>query len=66
MEIRFNGETAHIDGAMSLVELLAQMPDLPDNYAVAVNENFVPRTAYADTQVNAGDDVELLVPMQGG
>ena len=66
MEIRFNGEATRVDSAMPLSELLAQMEDLPQNFAVAVNEAFVPREAYADTQLNEGDDVELLVPMQGG
>lgn len=66
MEIRYNGEIREVAGVMSLAELLEQMQDLPENFAVAINENFVPRTAYAGTKVEAGDDVELLVPMQGG
>jgi len=66
MEIRFNGEATMIDRAMPLSELLARMEDLPQNFAVAVNEAFVPREAYADTPLNEGDEVELLVPMQGG
>ena len=66
MEIRFNGEIREVAGVMSLDELLEQMQDLPENFAVAINENFVPRIAYSGTKVEAGDDVELLVPMQGG
>jgi sulfur carrier protein len=66
MNIRFNGELTEIDGALTLEQLLAQMPDLPENFAVALNENFVPRGAYGGTMVTAGDEVELVVPMQGG
>lgn len=35
-------------------------------YALAVNEQFVPRARYDSLIVNAGDKIELLVPMQGG
>lgn len=66
MNIRFNGELTELQETLTLDQLLAQMPDLPENYAVALNENFVPRAAYADTVVTAGDEVELVVPMQGG
>ena len=66
MEIMFNGEPREVTGAMTLGELLAQIQDLPDNFAIAINENFIPRTAYNGTEIRAGDDVELLVPMQGG
>lgn len=66
MTIRFNGETREIADDMSLAELLEQIQDLPENFAVAINEDFVPRSAYNGTQVQAGDAVELLVPMQGG
>lgn len=66
MNIRFNGELTEVQDALTLAQLLAQMPGLPDNYAVALNETFVPRAAYAGTVVAAGDEVELVVPMQGG
>ena len=66
MKIQFNGEHTDIDGPISLGELLARRADLPENFAVAINETFVPRAAYDDTPVAEGDQVELVVPMQGG
>ena len=66
IEIQFNGERRTVNGPQPLSDLLAQLSELPDNYAVAVNETFVPRPAYASTTINAGDQIELLVPMQGG
>jgi len=66
MKIQFNGESTDIEEAMSLGELLAQRTDLPENFAVAINETFVPRAAYDNTPVDEGDQVELVVPMQGG
>jgi sulfur carrier protein len=35
-------------------------------FAVAVNMAFVPRTLYNDTQLNAGDRIELIAPVTGG
>lgn len=39
---------------------------LPKQFAVALNTQFIPRSQYADTALQEGDDLELLVPMQGG
>jgi sulfur carrier protein len=35
-------------------------------FAVAVNQNFVPQSHYAETQLYPGDKIEILIPMQGG
>ena len=35
-------------------------------FAAAVNMAFVPRTLYNDTQLNAGDRIELIAPVTGG
>ncbi|MEM9255557.1 MAG: sulfur carrier protein ThiS [Pseudomonadota bacterium] len=66
MQIHINGEATRLSQALALNELLQQLPDLPENYAIAVNATFVPRSAYTDTRIQDGDQVELLVPMQGG
>lgn len=35
-------------------------------FAVAINANFIPRSLYAETQLNDGDVIDIVVPMQGG
>lgn len=35
-------------------------------FAVAVNHQFIPRSLYADTRLNDGDVIDIVVPMQGG
>ena len=35
-------------------------------YVVALNQNFIPRALYANTVLQADDDIELLSPMAGG
>ena len=66
MTIQFNGDPMQLAQPVALTELLEGMQDLPENFAVAVNENFVPRSEYPRTTLSDGDQVELLVPMQGG
>ncbi len=34
--------------------------------AVARNGEFVPRTEYANTNLQDGDEIEIVAPMQGG
>lgn len=36
------------------------------NFAVAVNQNFIPQTHYAETFLQQGDLVDVVAPMQGG
>lgn len=35
-------------------------------FALALNQNFVPKSQYADTQVHENDRIEIVAPMQGG
>ncbi len=35
-------------------------------YAVAVNLQFVPKTAYSATTLNHGDQIEVISPITGG
>ena len=51
---------------MIILTINGEPHNLPESYAIAVNTAFVPRSAYADTTIDEGDQVELLVPMQGG
>jgi len=36
------------------------------SFAVAVNEFFIPKSEYQSVELKNGDNIELLVPMQGG
>ncbi len=37
-----------------------------ENFAVAVNMQFVPRSIYSETYLKEQDQVEIVLPMQGG
>lgn len=65
MNITING-TKKDTIARDISELLRAEGYADKIVAVARNGVFVPKTAYADTVLNDGDDIEILAPMQGG
>ena len=36
------------------------------SFAVAVNEFFIPKAEYNSVELKHGDQIELVIPMQGG
>lgn len=66
ISIYLNNEPMDIIPEASVQELIDVLPGTPKGFAIAVNENFVPRSSYQQTSLSEGDRVELLVPSQGG
>lgn len=64
--VLLNGESKAIEPSSLLSDAIQKWQLGDTSFAVAVNKNFVPKTAYADTQLAEGDQIELLMPMQGG
>jgi sulfur carrier protein len=64
--LQLNGEDKPLKAGSSIVDAIIAW-DLNDkSFAVAVNEEFIPKSAYADVSLMDGDRIELLIPMQGG
>ncbi|MDO4249778.1 MAG: sulfur carrier protein ThiS [Neisseria sp.] len=64
MKILLNGETLAFEGR-TVADLIAQTaPEKP--FAVAVNTEFVAKTAYADRELQEGDAVDIVRPVVGG
>ena len=61
-----NNEQKQLEDSTCLTEALAQWQPPGEGFAIAINEAFIPRADYAATQLRDGDQIELLVPMQGG
>lgn len=64
-QVLINGHPMTLQDGQSLENLLHSF-GAKEPYVVAVNEIFVPRSAYAQQQLQAGDHVEVLQPIQGG
>ncbi|MBK0400327.1 sulfur carrier protein ThiS [Limibaculum sp. M0105] len=65
MTIILNGEPREI-AARALDAALAELGYGGAHVATAVNGDFVPRGARAGVELNDGDRLEVLAPLQGG
>jgi len=65
MRVTVNGQDTEI-AARDLPGLLSEMEYEFTQLAVAVNYQVVPRTRWAETSLNAGDQIEIITPRQGG
>ena len=66
MRIIVNGAAREVSAASDLTAALAELGFGEAVVATAVNGEFVPVAARATTQLAAGDQLEVLAPMQGG
>ena len=61
-----NGEVRRLAGPMTVAGLLAELGLDGRKVAVERNEAIVPRSAYAITQLEAGDSLEIVHFIGGG
>ncbi len=66
MTLLINDQPHAFDIPPNLQALLEQLGYQPNQFAVAVNETFVPRGQYRETALQDGDRIEIVAPMQGG
>ncbi len=67
LALKVNGGDHQLDGSQRpLVQLLSELGYEGSHFAVAVNGDFVPRGQYASFQIQGGEALEVLSPMQGG
>lgn len=65
MSVIVNGEIRPLPEPQTLAALLLALSP-PAPFAVARNEEFVPRAAYAECTVCPGDRIEIVHPTVGG
>ncbi len=66
IEVSINDESKTCSVDTTIKTLLESCGFASDQIAVAVNAEFVPRSNYTSRRLNTGDQVEVLVPVQGG
>ena len=66
VSIHFNDVLQQVEPTQSLRDLLIQNNYIEQHYAVAINNQLLPRSAYSSTLLNPGDRIDIIVPMQGG
>jgi sulfur carrier protein len=65
MRVTVNGEQ-RVDAGGRNLALLGELDYEGTHFAIAVNYDVVPRGRWAETQLKAGDEIEIITPRQGG
>ena len=66
MQVTINGKPEDVLGELSITELLEQRNVEPVRVAVELNEDVVPRKAFANTTLSDGDRIEIVTFVGGG
>jgi sulfur carrier protein len=64
--IYLNNKSILLTEKYSLDSVLNENGYQEGSFAVSLNRSFVPRFKHADTYLNDGDRIEIILPMQGG
>lgn len=64
--VSLNGERRELDADCAVAQALEQWGYAHREVAVAVNGDFVPRTAYKTRRLTQSDCVDVVSPIQGG
>jgi sulfur carrier protein len=65
VRVIINGEAREI-AATRLDALLGELEYEGTHFAIAVNYDVMPKSRWAETQLKAGDEIEIITPRQGG
>ena len=65
MRVIVNGEQREIS-SHSVEALLAELEYQGTHFAIAVNYDVLPKSRWAETPINSGDEIEIITPRQGG
>lgn len=64
--VSVNNEAKSVPAECSVSEALSLWDYSSEKIAVAINSEFVPRSLYAERQLQADDCIDIVAPMQGG
>ena len=65
MRVRVNGEQREIN-ASRIDALLSELEYEGTHFAIALNYDVLPKSRWAETALQAGDEIEIITPRQGG
>lgn len=65
MRVTVNGEAREISSSR-VDALLSELDYEGTHFAIALNFDVLPKSKWADTLLQAGDQIEIITPRQGG
>jgi sulfur carrier protein len=66
MNITVNGEPRHLDGSVTVADLVDELDLSGRRIAVEVNEELVPRSTFSQHRLEDGDRIEIVHAIGGG
>lgn len=66
MNIVVNGKLTPLEHSHTIADALQELGYEDSYFAVALNEEFVPKTEYQKTPLQENDRLEVLSPIRGG
>lgn len=66
MKLWLNDNEVELQQNLALSQALLEWSYQSGTFAVAINQEFVPKSQYDTTFLKAGDRVDVVTPMQGG
>lgn len=66
MQVFLNDLPVELPDNLTLAQALKHWDTVKGTFAVAMNASFIPSSRYAETQLNEGDCIDIITPMQGG
>jgi sulfur carrier protein len=66
VDVIINGERRDVAPRSTVADVVRSLTDAPGGVAAAVNDEVVPRAAWAATPIAENDRVDVLTAVQGG
>ena len=66
MELIINGELRQINESQNLAELVKELDIQSPNFAMALNQQVIPRSKYESTAIKENDQIEIVHAVGGG
>lgn len=64
--LRVNNEEKQLKSTCALSQALVQWNYVKANVAIAINDEFIPRSHYTKRILQANDCIDIVAPIQGG
>ncbi len=65
MDLLLNGEPFSAGQTQTVADLITNL-DLDGKFAIEVNQTIIPRSEYTNTNLHAGDKIEIVQAIGGG
>jgi sulfur carrier protein len=66
MNYHLNGEQHSMPSPLTVLQLIEQQQMEGQRVLVVINDEVVPKTNWSETQIEAGDKVDIMSPITGG